>query len=306
MKKLSVISVVLAVMVVASLSGCGSRPSESIHYPEPAPTDSVVSFLPGVVCSGGDSIDFNATFSPDGRSFYFTRSQNRKWEIYVSHYAGGQWTKAVKTGIGDDGYSEADPMFGPDGALYFISDRPREAADTLPDFDIWYVKPLGDGMWSQPQNVTAVNTDSTEYYVSFAGNGNMYFASSRPGGYGQEDIYVSRLVNGRYSKPENLGPRINSVYSDHDPCLPKNERFMIYTSVERKDGYGEGDLYLAIKDNNGQWTTGKNMGPRFNTPTYEYCSYFSPDHQYFFYSSQLDVKWTSVEILPEEVVSMMR
>ncbi|SIO50958.1 TolB-like translocation protein [Chitinophaga niabensis] len=263
----------------------------SIHYPAPPPEDSIVSFLPGIVSSGADSIDFNAAFSPDGQSFYFTRSVNRKWTIYVSHYDGKQWTKAIRAGFNDTVYSMADPAFGPDGYLYFISDLPRTASDTLRDFDIWFVKPLADGRWSAPENLLAVNTDSTEYYVSFSPGGHLYFASSRTGGYGLEDLYISKLVEGKYSQPENLGPKINTPYSDHDPCLSQQEDFMIYTSVDRKEGLGEGDLYLARKDANGQWSEVRSMGTLFNTSTYEYCSYFSPDFKYFFFSSRRDVKW---------------
>jgi Tol biopolymer transport system component len=261
--------------------------------------------LPGIVCSGGDSIDFNAAFSPDGKSFYFARSQNRKWDIYVSHYDGRNWTKATRAGFNSDIYSEADPAFGPDGSIYYISDRPKDEDDTLRDFDIWSVRQLPDGQWSSPENIRPVNSDSTEYYVSFAGDGNMYFASSRPGGYGREDIYVSMLVDGQYGPPENLGAEINGPYSDHDPCLPKNESFMIFTSVARTDGLGEGDLYLSIKGKDGRWSPGKNMGGRFNTKTYEYCSYFSPDENYFFFSSELDIKWMRTKSFPQEITRLI-
>jgi hypothetical protein len=60
-----------------------------------------------------------------------------------------------------------------------------------------------------------------------------------------------RLVNEKYSEPENSGPQTNSAFSDHDPCLPNDEHFMICTSVEREDGLGEGDLYYSIKDADG-------------------------------------------------------
>jgi Tol biopolymer transport system component len=295
----------LFVLAFILISCDKEKTSLTIPYPLPPPIDSIKSFLPGIVSRGSDSVDFNAAFSPDGKSFYFARSQNGKWNIFLSHYVGENWTKAVKAPFNIDNYSMADPAFGPDGALYFISDFPKNENDTLRDFDIWFVKPTGDGAWTNPENLQVLNTDSTEYYISFAGNGNLYFASSRSGGYGMEDIYVSTLVDGKYSKPENVGPQINSEYSDHDPCLPKNERFMIYTSVDRDDSYGEGDLYLSIKDDNENWSKALNMGSHFNTSTYEYCSYFSPDMQYFFYSSRLDVKWTRTESLPVEAIALI-
>ena len=77
--------------------------------------------------------------------------------------------------------------------------------------------------------------------MSFAKNGNLYFASSRKGGFGEEDIYVSRLVNKQYTKPENLGPAINSKESEYDPCISANEDFIIFTSSGRGDSFGAGE-----------------------------------------------------------------
>lgn len=284
------------------VGGCSARQDQSnIPYPEVPAEDSIVSYMPGVVSSAGDSIDFNASFSPDGKAFFFTRSFNRKWDIYVSTFNGTQWLKAIKTSFSTSSFSEADPAFGPDGYLYYISNQPKDDRDTIPDFDIWRIKPLPDSRWTQPENVTALNSDSTEYYISFASDSSAYFASSRQGGYGLEDIYVSRLSRGSYTPPVNLGPAINSVYSDHDACLSQDHSFMVYTSVDRPGGSGEGDLYLSIKNSYGQWTTGVNLGKGFNSNTYEYCSYFSPDYKFFFYSSKRDIKWMHTATLEKAV-----
>lgn len=269
-------------------SSCNTKPStSSIAYPSPLPDSVALPFLPGIVCS--DSLDFNAAFSPDRQSYYFTR-RLKKWVPLVSRYDGMKWTAPVPVSFMDTQYAEADITFAPDGSVYFISNRPRNAADTLPDYDIWRKRLLANGGWSDPENVAAVNSDSTEYYISFAGNGNLYFASFRAGGYGSGDIYVSKLVNGEYTAPENLGPAINSAGTEHDPAITVNEDFLVFTAAERKDTIGEADLY-GSKRVAGNWCTSFNLGSRVNTPTYEYCSYFSPDGQYFFFSSDYEVKW---------------
>jgi len=283
------------------LYACEPRKTASIHYPPPPPIDSIASLLPGIVCTGADSIDFNAAFSPDGKTFYFCRSQSGGWDIYETRHDGARWSPPTPVTLGGAQCSEADPAIGPDGFLYFISDMPKDAADTLADFDIWFAKPAPGGGWGKPENLSAVNTDSTEYYVSFARNGDLYFASSRAGGYGLEDIYVSHKSEDGYSAPMNLGPQINSPFSDHDPCLWEDEGVLIFTSVERKDTYGEADLYYSVKTGDSAWAPAVHLSDRVNTPTYEYCSYFSPDRQYFFYSSKRDVRWTPVETLHHEL-----
>lgn len=275
-----------------------------IQYPHPAPDSLPLRFLPGIVST--DSLDFNAAFSPDGRSFYFSRSKNRQSKIYVSHYNGTVWTDPVfATFTGTEKFAEADPLFSPDGKLYFISNRPKEPSDTIPDYDIWFITPLGNGRWSEPENMKDINTDSSEFYISFSKNGNLYFASSRQGGYGQEDIYVSKRVKGKYTTPVNLGSTINTDKSEYDPCVSPNEDLLLFASSNRDRGFGAADLY-ASKRISQKWLPASNIGPPFNTKTRDFCPYFSPDRKYFFFSSEADVKWIRTETLRKRVNTLWK
>lgn len=257
-------------------------------------------FLPGLVSIEG--LDFNAAFSPNGQSFYFSRSQNGQWDIFISQFTNGSWSKPVPASFCDEKYSEADPAFSPDGKLFFISNQPRQGKLMRKDFDIWYIEPKEGGTWSEATNLSEVNSDSSEYYIYFAANRNLYFGSSRPGGYGSEDIYVSRFVNGAYTLPRNLGPTINSPASEHDPCVSDDERFIIFKSENRDDGFGQADLYFSKIDEEQNWTPAQNLGARINTDGYEYCPYFTPDGRFFFFSSQNDIMWMDRKVL-EEIVN---
>ena len=292
---------VFIVSVVIIAAGCADSNSR-IAYPGPTPDSSALVFMPGIVSrTENDSLDFNSCFSPDGKAFYFSRSARGKYNIYVSYFKDNKWQQPILAPFTEEKYNEADPMFHPDGSLYFMSNRPKNATDTAPDFDIWVIKQNNKGEWSAPENVTAVNSDSTEYYVSFASNGNLYFASDRNGGAGLWDIYVSKPTNGKYSKPENLGTAIKSDSSEHDPCVSRDEQLLLFTSVGRKDGYGEGDIYFSQKDKDGNWSIAKNIGNYINTPSYEYCSYFSPDGKYYFFSSNFDIKWIDRNYLIKKI-----
>jgi Tol biopolymer transport system component len=280
--------------LVLSLLLC-FRDEERIPYPRPYPDSLAIKFLPGLVSV--DGLDFNSAFSPDGQSFYFSRSVNGQWDIFVSHYEGGAWSKPVAVSFGDGKYSEADPTFSPDGKLFFISNRPRESELARKDFDIWYVEQTDGGAWSKPRNLLEINSDSSEYYISFSHNGNLYFGSSRPGGFGSDDIYVSRLVDNSYALPENLGANINSSESEHDPCVAKDEHLIIFKSENREDGFGQADLYFSTVDQTKTWMPAKNLGAGINTRGYEYCPYFSPDDRYFFFSSQSDIMWMDMHVV---------
>lgn len=255
------------------------------------PDSTALRFLPGLVST--DSIEFNTAFSPDGRSVYFTRNEKGRLVIYSAQYSEGQWSNIRRAPFNEPGNSFADPAFSPDGKLYFISDRPRDATDTLPDYDIWFVVPM-DGSWSKPVNAATINSDSNEFYISFAHNGNLYFSSSRAGGFGEEDIYLSEFQDGQYRAPVNLGESINTEKTEYDPGISPDESKLIFSS-RRDDTFGGADLYYAKRSGPESWRKPVHLGNQLNTPGRDYCSYFSPDSKYFFFSSDKDVKWIEVK-----------
>ena len=73
-----------------------------------------------------------------------------------------------------------------------------------------------NGSWSQPMNLGGdINTDDyTETTPFLAPDGNtLYFSTNRPGGQGDNDVWVTRRVDKtwkRWSKPQNLGPGTNT------------------------------------------------------------------------------------------------
>ena len=299
----SILFVSACCIVVIIFCACAGKvttdkPVGGIPYPHPRPDSTALPFLPAIV--SGNGLDFGSAFSPDGQSFYFSRSENKKLTIYVSHYDGKNWAAPVPAACNDPLYSQADAAFGPDGRFYFISNRPKSPQDTLPDFDIWFTTVTGDGRWSKPENLKSLNTDSSEFYISFAKNGNLYFASSREGGFGEEDIYVSRLVNGTYTLPENIGATVNTSKSEYDPAIDASEGLLVFTSSNREDGFGAGDLYYTNRSDQ-KWRQAVNLGKNINTATREYCPYFSPDADYFFYSSEGDVKWMGRRGLEKQI-----
>jgi Tol biopolymer transport system component len=295
-------AIVVACFLLSSLPSCNDTTTQqptatAIPYPQPLPDSIPLIFLPGIVSK--DSFDFNAAFSPDGKFYYFSRTMNKQSKIYVSHYNGTAWDEPVLLSNVEVTYSDADPAFAPDGKLYFISNRPKDQSDTLKDYDLYSITPLPNGTWTKPEYLQKINTDSNDYYASFTTNGNLYFASSRSGGFGKEDIYVSKLINGQYTTPENLGAAINTPNSEFDPGISAKDDILLFASSNREDGFGAADLYYSRPGANKQWQSAANLGPKFNTQTRDFCPYISPDGQYFFYSSEREIKWIDTRYLPK-------
>lgn len=260
-----------------------------INYPQPAPDTMPLVFLPGIVST--DTLDFNSTFSVDGKTFYFSRSHNRKYVIFETTYKNNKWQEPVISPLFDTLYSNTDPFIAPDSALYFISNRPKDKNDTTADHDIYRLVKQPNG-YGAPEYLNGVNSDSTEYYVSVSRPGNVYFSSYREGNL---DLFMSRKTSAGYEKPVNLGATINTTYDEHDPLIAPDESFLVFPS-DRPGGLGEADLYISHQTN-GQWQQPVALGHGINTKRYEYCPYLTPDGKFFFFSSEFQVKWITSNVL---------
>src|SRR6476660_4752771 len=127
-----------------------SDPPYASKQPLPEPTI----FASGIISTG----DFasHPAFTPDGKTLYFLRSSPtfNFWTIVVSHFENNHWTTPEVLPISGQ-YRDADPFITRDGKrFYFISDRPKDAADTSTErsLDIWFMDKSGNG-WGPPQNL---------------------------------------------------------------------------------------------------------------------------------------------------------
>jgi Tol biopolymer transport system component len=156
---------------------------------------------------------------------------------------------------------------------------------TSDNLDIWYVVRRPGG-WDEPERFDeAVNTDRHDYYPTMAGNGNLYFMSDREEGFGEDDIYISRFMDGRLTKAINIGPAVNTALNEGDPFIAPDESYLIFCSRDREEGYGNNDLYICFPKPDGSWTQAVNMGDSINTPSEEVCPIVTPDGKFLFFSS---------------------
>jgi hypothetical protein len=259
-------------------------------------------FEPGVIST--DSSEFGSAFSPDGTMFLFARTINKKPGIFISRKLQTGWSIPERVPFSSPAFADADPAFAPDGSLYFVSTRPSFRDDVTSDYDIWKATPLKDG-WSEPTNVTALNSPDNEFYISFTASGDAYFSSSRPGGYGEEDVYFSKRTGSVFQMPVNLGNVINTEHSEYDPFISSNGIALVFTSSGRSDSFGKGDLYFSIKEV-GSWSETAHFDQRVNTPARDYCSYITADKQQFFFSSDGEIRFFSTLSLPERLLLAIR
>ncbi len=93
----------------------------------------------------------------------------------------------------------------------------------------------------------------------------LFFASNRAGGYGDFDLYYSlKLPNGKWGKPHNLGPTINTPYAENYPNLSLDGTTLYFASSGHNSmgGYDVFATYWNIK--NYEWSIPDNLGYPIN------------------------------------------
>ena len=218
----------------------------------------------------GDSIntevsEYYPSISLDGNTLIYTRRVNHNNEdFYQSTRTGNSWSKAHSLeGDINTNYNEAAQTVSLDGQMLIFNgcDIPggRGSCDL-------YISYLTTGGWSAPENMgDSVNSESWDAAPSLSPDKkDLYFSSSRPGGYGGMDLYVChRLLNGQWSAAENLGPAINTVGDEGTPFIHADNQTLYFNSSGHP-GYGSNDLFVAHKSSNGEWGKPENLGYPIN------------------------------------------
>lgn len=144
--------------------------------------------------------------------------------------------------------------------------------------------------------LSAINTPAQEFAPTFTADGKtMVFSSTRStggNGNGYSHLYLSRLIDGKWSAPEPLHS-VNSQYNDETPFLSADGKILLFASdrdgsVEiPRDAQGRirvsFDIYLAKWDGK----TWSNPQPvhEINTQWNEKSPSLSRDGKYLFFSS---------------------
>lgn len=111
-----------------------------------------------------------------------------------------------------------------------------------------------------------------------------YAADYAEQGYGRYDIYKVQRSPWGWSKPKNLGQRINSDFWDSAPSIAPDGN-TIYFASNRPEGYGGIDIYVAYKNEKGYWEEAINLGPSINTKGDDQTPFIHTDNQSLYFSS---------------------
>src|SRR5919201_1023363 len=141
------------------------------------------------------------------------------------------WSEPVNLGpvVNSPVFDSAATLSADGLSLYFVSNRAGGVGLT----DIWVSqRDCADCPWELPFNLTVVNSKADDGAPSLSIDGHLlFFHSSREGGHGGFDIWVSYRVNPNddlgWETPTNLGPEVNTAASEFSPDYVQTADFYL-------------------------------------------------------------------------------
>ena len=152
-------------------------------------------------------------------------------------------------------------------------------------YDALYYTTKANGAWQTPSNIIpdlGVDGDVYSTGLSYDGKELFIYRSDNFDG----NLYVSRLVNNKWTPIKKLNENINTKYWESHASVSKDGKMLYFTS-NRKGGYGGLDIYSATRNNTelDDWENVKNLGPEINTAYNEETPFISEDGKTLFFSS---------------------
>jgi len=144
----------------------------------------------------------------------------------------------------------------------FVRGKTSKSKEGVVNLKIFTGK-LENGEWKLSGNFKFNSDEYSVGHPSIDKEGTvLYFASDMPGGYGKSDLYFSVFSNGQWSKPFNLGPKINTEGNEFFPFISNDG--VLYFASDGHGGLGGLDIYFSVPER-GVFNSIQNMGYPVNS-----------------------------------------
>lgn len=154
-----------------------------------------------------------------------------------------------------------------------------------------------NGVWQPAQPIREINSVGNEGAPTLSADGTiMFFASCanefgdygapERKGYGSCDIFYAQKINGRWTKPRNAGPAINTNHWETQPSFSSDGKSLYFIrGIINRGGIKDQDIYVSTLDENGRFTPAVKLSGKVNTSGKEESVFIHPDNQTLYFSS---------------------
>lgn len=253
--------------------------------------------------------EYGPVISPDGKKLFFTGRDREDGiggeDIYASYNINGLWTLAkMLAGNINTESNEYINSISADGNILVLFGNYE---NSLGRGDNFYVEKTPRG-WSEiktfPPPINSKYWDADAFLT--ADGKAILFSSERPGGigpfhqkgdyyhgmfWGNTDIYVVLKDGDNWSQIAiNLGPAINTPYTERTPFLHPDGK-SLYFSSDGYPGLGKSDVFKSIRLSDTSWTDWSepvNLGKEINTSEEDWGYKITTDGKRAYFSTVND------------------
>ena len=293
-------------LILFSIFGCAKKEDFPVlkgpYLGQKTPGSTPEIFAPGIISDPDYTEVLDIDVTNPWRIHFYRDLPTMTLEL-TTKFKNGKWTTPSHALYFTEPNDSELSLFPDDNMTAITTNRSIDGEGISTNgFDIWIARETDDGRhrlrWLGPE----INSKSHDSWASMTKDGNIYFYSDREGGKGSSDIYVTKLINGRYSKAENIGPPVNTQYGEADPYVAQDESYIIFCSGSPlRERYGKADLFITFKKPDNYWSEPINMGWDINTAESETRPMLTQDGKYMFFSREhngtLDIYWVSTKII---------
>jgi hypothetical protein len=197
--------------------------------------------------------DYYPSFSPDGKYLYFSSRRKlpdgytqagdmRIWRVMRD---GGNWGTPVPIDTTVSRGFEFAHSITNDGTLFFSAGffdqqlNGKTGWSIYKSSDVNSSSPITSRM---PYSINSMGYEDGPYVApdeSF-----LIFESERPEGMGNTDLYITFKTGDQWTRPLNMGPKINSSYSERFARLSPDGKYLFFgSSRDEKEGHPGFDIY---------------------------------------------------------------
>jgi tetratricopeptide (TPR) repeat protein len=212
-----------------------------------------------------------SVFSDNAKTKLFSSSINSFGNLENAKSLHADWDKSLSEG--PLSYCEAKNwvVFTKNNFV----DGTRQIPEAKLELSMYFAEVDASGNWSKEVPFEHNGPGYSTGYGVFSEDGNtLVFASDRQdNSLGGFDLFICFYENGSWSKPVNLGAKVNTAGDEISPFLLGDA---LYFSSNYLPGFGGMDIFVSNRDNNGYFSMPINMGKGINSSRDDYGFIYDP------------------------------
>jgi hypothetical protein len=227
---------------------------------------------PEVLPFSGLYRDSDPVLSPDGETMFFASDRpvtpkapdERRFQIWqVKKKKSGWGEPALVPGVINSEGSQVFASLTNDGTMYFTSSRKTG------NYDIFRAR-LVNGKYEEAEDlgpeINGSQIASLEAWIAPDESYLLIGSFGREGGYGNSDLFVSFNEHGKWGKPVNLGPIVDTPAREYSPRVTGDGQWLYFAS-EMGMPYEEREQPFSFQQFDGGMKTVRNgLGNIYRVP----------------------------------------